>query len=1111
MSMSSAPAPARLAAIVSSVVALVVASAAQTAADPAPEASGFTATAVTAVESRFEVPKSATGKVARSDPALLKRSDAAPVGVMVKLDLDPVASYAGGVRGLKPTSPAATGKALERNAAAVAAYTKHADQVVGAAARDIRRAVPGAVVGRSFTTAYGGLAVRLPANRAKDLLAVDGVVAVQSDTLEQTLTDASPEFVGATAVWPSLGGSATAGEGVIVGVLDSGIWPEHPSLADPGIDAPEGAPFACEFGDGSAGLGAEFECNDKLVGAHVFLDTYLVNIGAVSGEYCTPSGCSARDADGHGTHTATTAAGSPVGTASVLGVDRGPVSGIAPGASVIAYRVCLDQGCYGSDSVSAVEQAIVDGVDVINFSISGGSNAFTDPVELAFLDATAAGISVNASAGNSGPGSGTTDHGGPWTTTVAASTSDRHFQSTLTLTAADGATYTKVGSTITQGVTDIPVVLPSQVQGYTGGELCTTPFAAGSLTGKVVVCRRGVNGRVEKGYFASLGGASGMVLYNPTASDTETDNHFLPAVHLEGPNAELLAFLATHTGVTASWAAGERATVRGDVMAGFSSRGPLGDFLKPDITAPGVQVLAGHTPTPLTYNGGPTGELFQAIAGTSMSSPHLAGASALVKAAHPTWTPGQVKSALMTSSTQDVLKEDGVTRADPFDRGAGALRVDAAVAAVATIEETPQNLLAAAGPDRVDLNLPSIQASPLPGAITTHRTLRNTTTRDQPFRAGTSGTNGLKVSVSPSSFSVPAGGTFTIAVTVDGTSAADGWAFGQVTLTSTAKRIPSVVLPVSARVADSAVPMTHTCAPTDLARDQDSSCTVTLTNNSAVPADVQLGLEAPKRVDISSVSANATATARGFTWTGTLTPALPPTITSISAGGSVAGGYLPLSAFGIAPIAGMSDESIVNVNVPAFRYGSESYTRLGIVSNGYVVVGGGSGADVQYAPAPIPSTDRPNNIVAPFWTDLDPSTGGAIRIGTLTDGVDTWIVVDYEAVVLYGTATASTFQVWLQVGATENVTMVNHVSPSVPGSYGLSQGAENRDGTSGVSYVGPSGTDWTVNTAPPAAGGSVTVTYDASSARAGTYVLAPTATTPVVKGAISQTQTLTVR
>jgi hypothetical protein len=256
------------------------------------------------------------------------------------------------------------------------------------------------------------------------------------------------------------------------------------------------------------------------------------------------------------------------------------------------------------------------------------------------------------------------------------------------------------------------------------------------------------------------------------------------------------------------------------------------------------------------------------------------------------------------------------------------------------------------------------------------------------------------------------------------------------------------------------------------------------------------------------VSAPATAGPNGFTWSGTLAPIVPPTITSITPGGSPAG-YLPLSLFGITPIAGVGDETITNFNVPAFKYGGETYTRVGVVSDGYVVMGGGTGADVQFQPEAIPSTTRPNNFVAPFWTDLNPAAGGSIRIGSLTDGTQTWIVVDYDAVVFYGTSLPSSFQVWIQIGDHENVTTAHGTLATVPGDVG--QGAENRDGTSGVAYSGGSYTDWTVNTAPPQPGGSVTVTYDASSARAGTYVLAPTATSPLVKGTISTPQTLTVR
>ena len=142
---------------------------------------------------------------------------------------------------------------------------------------------------------------------------------------------------------------------------------------------------------------------------------------------------SARDSNGHGTHTATTSAGGPVAHANPLGIDRGPIHGIAPAAHVSVYKICGVQGCFPSDSAQAVGRAILDGVRVINFSISGGSSPYSDPVELAFLDAYAAGVLVSASAGNSGPGAATADHLSPWVTTVAASTQSRTFQSTLSL------------------------------------------------------------------------------------------------------------------------------------------------------------------------------------------------------------------------------------------------------------------------------------------------------------------------------------------------------------------------------------------------------------------------------------------------------------------------------------------------------------------------------------------------------------------------------------------------------------------------------------------------------------------------------------------------------
>ncbi len=233
-------------------------------------------------------------------------------------------------------------------------------------------------------------------------------------------------------------------------------------LKDPGIRHPGGT-YDCQFGDGTdPALGPAFACNDKLVGAYAFLDTYMDQFGSLPGEFCDDATgeCSARDADGHGTHTATTAAGSGVSSAKIMGIERGPVSGVAPGASVVAFRVCLDQGCFQSDSIEAIEKAIDLGIDVINFSIGGGAQAFSDAVELAFLDAYAAGISVNASAGNGGPGAATAEHAGPWVTTVGASTYDHMYLTRLDLTADGGATFHATGSSIVPGLTSAtPVVL----------------------------------------------------------------------------------------------------------------------------------------------------------------------------------------------------------------------------------------------------------------------------------------------------------------------------------------------------------------------------------------------------------------------------------------------------------------------------------------------------------------------------------------------------------------------------------------------------------------------------------------------------------------------------
>jgi subtilisin family serine protease len=1079
----------------------------------------FTATPI-AAKNVVDGAKSRTGRIAESDPALLKRTDGAAVNVVVKLDYDSVAAYEGGVAGLAATSPAVTGKPIDQNNSAVNAYEDHVAGEEKAIVANIQKAVPAADVRSSFRVVYGGVSMRLPANQVRKVLSVNGVVAVQRDGLEQPQTDVTPQFLGATNVYPQLGGRARAGKGVVVGVLDTGITPQHPSFRDTGLPPAPGGPFACQFGDGiDPALGPPATCNNKLIGAHAFLSTYLSVFDAEPGEFCnnTTLKCSARDADGHGTHTASTAAGDIVDSAKLFGIERGPLSGIAPGAYVIAYRVCLEQGCFQSDSVAAIEQAIKDGVDVINFSIGGGAEPFTDAVELAFLDFYKAGGLANASAGNSGPGAGTAEHGGPWVNTVGASTSPRHFLTTLNLRAADGAKFSATGATITEGIANgTPVVLSESIG---GNKLCTTEFAAGAAAGKIVVCQRGPN-RNAKARVVQRGGGVGMILYNATRLNLFTDNFWVPTIMLEGPQpaSSMLAFLAAHSSVTATWKTGTPARVRPDEMTNFSSRGPDGDFIKPDVTAPGLQILAGNTPTPWGADAsGPAGELFQVIAGTSMSSPHAAGVSALIKAAHPDWTPGQIKSAMMTSSLQDVVKEDGHTPADPFDRGAGSIRADRSVDAPITFDVAAEDYIAAVEADalhRVDLNVPSIDATTMPGEIETTRTMKNVSGRKLVLEAETKAPPGSQIVVTPRTIVLAPNQSKSVSIAILGKDLAKNKQyFGQVSFDADGHGLPDSVLPVAFFTKQGKVSLTHTCAATSLVVGDTTHCEVTAQNLSPVDAHASLTLSGAdrQRLRVEHVTPPAVETSNGFRWTGTLQKSTAPAVTAITPGGSPAG-FLPLSGFGIAPIPGVGDETLVNFDVPTFKFGSEEYTQLAVTSDGYAVVGGGDASDLDFVPQTFPDAARPNNVLAPYWTDLNPGAGGAMRIGSLTDGVNSWIVLEWDEVPVFGQTQTQSFQIWIQQGDTESVTYAYGAVTGAAAPDGANAGAENRDGSSGrnISPFPVTNSDYTVVTSPPVPGASLTIGYDANALQRGLYQLVARLSSDITLGNTTEVVNLRV-
>lgn len=1049
----------------------------------------FTATALQPTSS-FTGAKSTTGRLAKSDAGLLKRTDAKPVNVVVKLDYDATASYAGTIRGLAATSPRVTGKKLTGKSAAETAYERYTKAIDARFRADVASRITGAKLGRSLTRVYGGVVMRLPANQVKTLLTIANVAAVQSDTLNQpTATVESPTFIGAPTIWAQEGGQANAGKGVIFGDIDTGLWPEHPMVADNGNlpappAAPSGDPRVCDYGDNPLTPATDvFVCNNKVIGGQPFLDTYL-SAGQPPEVY--PD--SARDSNGHGTHTTTTAAGDNVTSAPIFGIDRGPISGVAPGAYVIEYKVCGLEGCYSSDSAAAVGQAILDGVNVINFSISGGSSPFSDPVELAFLDAYDAGVTVAASAGNSGPGAGTTDHRSPWVITVAASTQSREFQSTLTVTGgADTATF--VGSSLTGGVSSpTPVVLASAAP-YSDA-FCGNPAPPGTFTGKIVACQRGGGiGRVQKGFDVLQGGAVGMILYNLPLQDTETDNHFLPTVHLADGTA-FLAFVSSHPGAVASFTTGVKANGQGDVMAAFSSRGPGGLFLKPDITAPGVQILAGNTPTPDEIAAGPAGQYFQAIAGTSMSSPHIAGSAILLKALHPTWGPGAIKSALMTTAKGGVVKEDTVTPADPFDDGSGRVDLTKAGKAPLVFEDSAANMAAKGDSDLLapSVNIASVNLPTMSGSVTVQRTARNVSGASRTFTVKTTAPAGAKITVTPKSTTIANNGsrTFTITVSSNGT----GQQFGEVRFLTTGK--PTLRMPVAWFNRQGVVTLAQSCGSTTLALNGSTVCTVTATNTTMSDAAVNATSEVTGGLRITSANGASVATSHKKATTGPVPLAgAQDAVPAIASGSSPAGGYLPLSLFGIPPTA-IGDEQIVNFNVPAFSFGGQSFTRLGVVSDGYLVLGGGDGGDVNFVPQTLPDPTRPNGVLAPYWTDLDGTGADGFRIGTLTDGTNTWIVVDWR-VRLFGTSSDRQMEAWIRIGGTEDISYTYEpattLNQGTPAGFGLTVGAENLSGTAGAQIAGPPTGDYVITTTPGTPGESYSYTLNVKGVTAGSQSL----------------------
>lgn len=729
---------------------------------------------------------------------------------IVQLADDPVGAYDGGVAGLAATRPAA-GDKVDLASAAAGSYRSHLDDRQA----QVLARIGGARTIYDYRSAFNGFAADLTAEQAAQLAKTAGVLAVNKDTLRQVDTARTPEFLrltGRNGTWSRLGGPGAggAGKGVVVGVIDTGIWPESRSFAPlPGDPAaPAGWSGICQTGERFAAD----ECNSKILGARYFVEGFGAEQLAPE-EYLSP-----RDGNGHGSHTASTAAGNFGVQATVEGIDFGRLSGMAPNAHVAAYKVCWtgteSEGCTGSDSVAAIDAAVEDGVDVLNYSISGSRASFLDPVEVAFLFAADAGVFVAASAGNSGPTESSVAHNSPWLTTVAAGTHDRDGQGAVTL--GNGTTHQ--GKSITGGTEERTLVLAQDVAaaGADPAEaaLCFPDSLSDRAAGQIVVCDRGVVGRTDKSLEVKRVGGAGMVLVNTSPNSVNADLHHVSTVHLDDVAGAAVKRYAATSGATAKIADARIVYgVKARAVADFSSRGPSlasGDLLKPDIMAPGVDVLAAVAPP---SNNGRT---FDFYSGTSMSSPHIAGIAALYLQAHPRWSPMMVKSAMMTTATRRDNKGAAI-EGGAFDYGAGHVRPtqglqpglvydsgsDDWLAFLCGTGQLQASYCADIAIDPSDLNYPSIAIGQLTGSQTVTRTVTNVSGAARTFTASVQAPAGVRVSVSPRSFTVARGAKQTYKVAFTRTDATLG-AYQQGALTwksaGFAVRSPLVVKPVAVAV-----------------------------------------------------------------------------------------------------------------------------------------------------------------------------------------------------------------------------------------------------------------------------------------------------------------------
>ena len=752
---------------------------------------------------------------------------------------------------------------LDKSNPAIASY---AEQLREQQEALLTRTAPDAEKLYSYRFGLNGFAAKMTAAQAHKLENLPEVLHVWEDEVRPLATNFSPGFLELFDAGRGLRGpEGLDGDGIVIAFIDSGIYPEHPALSDTReadrpracqgtwaeasflgrwlchrfkklddvivFDPPEGWNGICQIGE-------RFEdsnCNNKLIGARYFIagaeSSGPIDVGEIR---------SARDVDGHGTHTATTAAGNRV-KSSIFGTLIGNVEGIAPGARIAVYKACwlrpgdVRASCNTSDLANAIDAAVADGVDIINYSVGSSMLQITAPDDVALMNATKAGVLAVVAAGNEGPNLGTigSPAGGPWGITVAASSRDGETSieaMQINEPPSIAGKYAVEEANFTPPLRDndpieAPLILADDDDdaGGTGttADACEPLVNDTEMTGNIAFIERGGCNFDIKIQHAGDAGAIAAVIYSiagdPIVMNGEASLVDIPALMIGQADGNLIvAEIEANNTVTAVLDKGFLLTQpeTGNVMATFSARGPgpVRDLVKPDVAAPGINILAGFTPD--AANSMPD-EQFAYLSGTSMSTPHVAGVAALLMQAHPEWSPSAIKSAIMTAARQDLVQSDGESVANPFDYGAGHIVPNNSLNPGLVYDVTDDEFDAfACGTDSPavsqtrcdqlengglsfaaeDLNQPSIGLARLANQQTVSRRVTNVSEEAQTFVATVSAPPGIQVSVLPANLSIGPGESATFDVTfVYESGPLDLWRFGSLDWSSSDHTVYSTI------------------------------------------------------------------------------------------------------------------------------------------------------------------------------------------------------------------------------------------------------------------------------------------------------------------------------